>query len=163
MKYTRAGSPLLRFTQFPALRRTSSLSTPLDLQFLTVLDALLLLTPATNRLAVPSLLPCAIIIEHGGQGRRNAELRVPGRKTSSLAGGSSYPSCQAVYFNTFGLFTRFTQLMKIPDRFWCIGISVPCSKLFFHLVRSQVAYSRWFLTHMLWVSDYTSSIWRPQV
>ena len=163
MKYTRAGSPLLRFTQFPALRRTSSLSTPLDLQFLTVLNALLLLTPATDRLAVPSLLPCAIIIEHGGQGRRNAELRVPGRKTSSPAGGPSYTSCRAFYFNTFGLFTRFTQLMKIPDRFWCIGISVPCSKLFFHLVRSQVAYSRWFLTHMLWFSDYTSSIWRPQV
>ena len=54
-------------------------------------------------------------------------------------------------------------ITKIPDRFWCIGISVPCSKLFFHLVRSQVAYSRWFLTHMLWFSDYTSSIWRPQV
>ena len=125
MKYTKAESPLLRFTQFPARRRTSPLSTPLDLQFLTILDALLLLTPATDRIAVPSLLPCAITIEHGGQGRRNAELRVPGWKTSSPAGGSLYPSCRAVYFNTFGLFTRFTQLTKIPDRFWCIGISVP--------------------------------------
>ena len=76
------GFHLLRFTQSPALRRRNSLSTPLDLQFLTVLDALLLLTPAAVRPVVLSLLPCAIIIEHGGQGRRNAELRVPGRKTS---------------------------------------------------------------------------------
>ena len=163
MKYTKAESPLLRFTQFPARRSTSTLSTPLDLQFLTVLNALLLLTPATNRIAVPSLLPCAITIVHGGQGRRNAELRVPGRKTSSPAGGSSYPSCRAVYFNTFGLFTRFTQLTKIPDRFWCFSISVSCSTLFFYLVRSQVAYSRWFLAHMLWFSDHSSSIWSPQV
>ena len=163
MKYTRVGFHLLRFTQSPALRRRNPLSTPLDLQFLTVLGALLLLTPAAVSPVVLSLLPCAIIIEHGGQGQRNAELRVPGRKTSSPAGGPSYTSCRAFYFNTFGLFTRFTQLMKIPDRFWCISISVPCSSFFFHLVWSQIAYSRWFLAHLLWFSDYTSSIWRPQV
>ena len=163
MKFTKAESNPLKFTPFPALRKTSTPSMPLDLQFLTVPDALLLLTPPAARIAAPSLLPCATTIEHGVPRRRNAELRVPGRKTSSPAGGSSYPSCRADYFNSFGLFTRLTQFTKIPDRFWCFRISFPCSTLIFYLVRSQVAYSRWFLAHMLWFSDYTSTIWSPQV
>ena len=163
MKFTKAESHPLKFTPFPALRRTSTLLTPLDPQLLTVLVVLLLLTPAAARIAVPSLLPYAITIVRGGQGQKNAELRVPGRKTSSPAGGSSNPSCPADYFNTFDLFTRFTQLTKIPDRFWCFGISVSYSTLFSYLVRSQVAYSRQFLPHMLWFSDYPSTIWSPQV
>ena len=151
------------FTPSPAPQKTSRPSTPLDHQFLTAPDALLLLTPAAPRIAGPILLPCAIIIDHGVPRRRNVELRVPGWKTSSPAGGTSYPSCRANYFNSFGLFTRFTQFMKIPDRFWCFGISVSYSTLFSYLVRSQVAYSRQFLAHMLWFSDYPSTIWSPQV
>jgi len=136
------------FTPFPAPQRTSSPSTPLDHQFLTAPSVLLLLTPAAARIAGPSLLPCVIIIVHGVPRPRNAELRVPGQKTSSPAGGCSYPSCRASYFISFSLFTRFTEFMEIPHRFWCFSISVSCSTLFFYLVRSQVAYSGRFLSHL---------------
>ena len=60
----------------------------------------------------------------------------------------SYPSCRASYFISFSLFTRFTEFMEIPHRFWCFSISVSCSTLFFYLVRSQVAYSGRFLSHL---------------
>ena len=100
------------------------------------------------RIAGPSLLPCLITIVHyhGVPRPRNAELCVPCRETSSLPGGCS-----------------FTEFIEIPDRFWCFGISVSCSTFLFYLIRSQVAYSGWFLSHMLRFSDYPFTIWDPQV
>ena len=85
MNYTKEESPLLKFTPFPAPQKTSSPSTPLDHQFLAAPAVLLPLTPAAARIAGLSLLPCVIIIVRGVPRPRNAELRVPGRKTSSPA------------------------------------------------------------------------------
>ena len=102
-----------RVSSSPAPQRTSSPSTPLDHQFLTAPVILLLLTPAAARIAGPSLLPCVIITVHGVPRPRNAELHVPGRETSSLAGGCSYPSCRDSYFISFSLITRFT-VTEIP-------------------------------------------------
>ena len=56
---------------------------PLDHQFLIAPAVMLPLTPAAARIAGLSLLPCVIIIVRGDPRPRNAELRVPGRKTSS--------------------------------------------------------------------------------
>ena len=142
---------------------TSSPSTPSDHQFLTVPAVLLLLTPAAARIAVLNLLLCVIIIVRGVPRPRNAELHVPVRKISSPAGGCSHSTCRASYFITFSLLTRFTKFTEIPDRFRCICLSVSCSTIFFYLVRRQVAYSRRFLSHMFWFSDYSSTIWDPQV
>ena len=149
MNYTKAESPLLKFTPFPAPQKTSSPSMPLDHQFLTAPAVLLPLMPAAAMIAGLSLLPCVIIIVCGVPRPRNAELRVPGWKTSSPAGGCLHPTCRASYFVSFSLFTRFTKFAEIPDRFRCVCISFSCSTIFFYFVRSQVAYSGRFLSHML--------------
>ena len=162
-KYIRAGYLQPLCSQFPTPQRISSPSIQLDHQLLTAPAVLLLLMPATTRITFPSLLPCVIIIVHGVPRPRDAELRVPGRETSSPAGGCSYPSCRTSYFVSFNLFTRFTEFMEIPHRFWCFCISVSCSTFFFYFIRSQVTYSRWFLSHVLWFLDYSSTVWDPQV
>ena len=142
---------------------TSSPSTPSDHQFQTVPAVLLLLTPAAARIAGLNLLLCVITILRGVSRPRSAELRVPGWKTSSTAGGCSHPTCRASHFITFSLLTRFTKFTEIPDRFRCICLSVSCPTVLFYLVRSEVTYSRRILSHVFWFSVNSSTFWDPQV
>ena len=148
-KYIKAESPLLMF--MPCLWLCLCLSTPEDQQSINAIRSTVPNHPRRTphaRIAGPSLLPCLITIVHyhGVPRPRNAELCVPCRETSSLPGGCS-----------------FTEFIEIPDRFWCFGINVSCSTFLFYLIRSQVAYSGWFLSHMLRFSDYPFTIWDPQV
>jgi len=160
---TKAESPLLKFTPSPAPQMTCSPSMPSDHQFQTVPAILLLLTPSGTRIAGLNLLLCVFTIVCGLPRPRNAELRVPGRKTSSPAGGCSHSTCRASYFITFSLLTRFTKFAEIPDRFQCICLSASCSTILFYLVRSKVAYSRRILSHVFWFLDNSSTFWDPQV
>ena len=84
-KSIRAEFPLRLFILSPAPRRI--LLTPLDPQLPTGPTVQLLLTPAAARITGRYLLPCVITIVPGVPRPRNVELRVPGRETSSPAGG----------------------------------------------------------------------------
>ena len=146
---------------FPALQRI--LSTPLDPQLPTVPAVQLLLTLADARITGPCLLLCVITIVPIVPKPRNAELLVPGRETSSPAGGCSYPTCRTFNLVSFNLPTGFSEFKEVSHRLWCLCIRVSCSKIFVQLFRSKSTDCRWFLSLVLRFSCYPSTIREPQV
>ena len=145
---------------FPALQRI--LSTTLDPQLPTVATVQLLLTPADARMAGRCLPPCVITIVPGVPRPRNADLLVPGRETSSPAGGCSYPTCRTFNLVSFNLPTGFSEFKEISHRHWCLCIRFSCSKIFVQLFRSKTTDCRWFLSLVLGFSSYSSTIQETQ-
>ena len=129
------------YMSFPAPWR--SLSTPLDPQLPTGPAVQLLLTPAATRITDHYLLPCVTTITPGVLRPINAELCVPGRETSSLAGGCSYPTCRALYLISFNLSTGFPEFKEISHWLWCL---FSCSKIMLKNSRKRCItweYWRW--------------------
>ena len=100
-----------------------------DLQVPVSPDVQQLLTPVTARITGHSPLACAITTVHGLLRQRSAELPAPGRETSSLAGGCSYPTCRAFYLISSNLFSRFQEFKKVPHRFWSLSIGFFWSRI----------------------------------
>ena len=137
---------------FPALQRI--LSTLLDPQLPTVPAVQLLLTPADARITGPCLLLCVITIVLIVPKPRNAELLVPGRETSSLAGGCSYPTCRTFNLVSFNLPTGFSGFSSTL---------VPLYPFFLLQDLRLALQERWFISLMLGFSCYASTIGEPQV
>jgi len=148
---------------FPSLQRI--LLEPLDSQLPTVPAVRLLLTPAEASITGPCLLLCVITIVLIVPKPRNAELLVPGRETSSPAGGCLYPTCQTFNLVSFNLPTGFSEFKEVSHPLWCLCLCIrfSCSKIFIQLFRSKTTDCRWFISLMLVFSCYSSTIRESQV